>query len=116
MGQPNTAVTGSLGYQSGTIDTWALSGTGKFTKLGSESLKTAANAFSAFGDALVVQEVDNSIDLFDAANASRLRLINSGTMPSCIWPDLQHGDASVADGFWNPVGVYGIWHLPGDAR
>jgi len=45
----------------------------------------------------------------DAANLQR---VGSGIVTGCIWGDLGHADASLADGLWIPLQQYGVFGVP----
>ena len=110
VGSPQYASSG--GYASSFLETWTVSPAGKFTRLGQGQLNSAASLLVSFGDALAVQEADNSLDLFDASDAAALKSSAHGSIPGCLWPDLNHADATLTDGLWTPLGAYGLWHLP----
>jgi len=103
-------------YDASSLETWTLSAQGKLTRLGETKLNSAANVLVAFGDLVAAQETDNSIDLFDASDAASLQLLGNDQLPGCLWPDINYSDATIAQGLWSPLGIYGVWHLPASAR
>ena len=62
---------------------------------------------------VAVADSTSMVDLLDATDPARLRLVGSGKSPLCWWwPDLEHADGNSSDGLWVPLGTYGVMHVP----
>lgn len=94
------------------VETWALSGAGRFTQLGRVSLPMPANMLANFPGLLAVQETDNLVALFDSGNPVALRQIGQSPAPGCLGFDLSHADGEAARGLWIPLGDYGVEMIP----
>lgn len=91
-----------------TLETWSLSDAGKFTLKGSVSLAQPVSNLLAPPGLLVVQENDNSLDLFDDSTPAALSLLRHDQPAGCLWYDLNHAEGDRQLGLWVPLGVYGV--------
>jgi hypothetical protein len=90
------------------VETWILSDTGKFTRLGAVFQSTQASALAGLGKLLVIQNNDYTYKLYDATDSAKLSLIGSGRVGGCVWADLNTIDGSLNRGIWIPLGDYGV--------
>lgn len=89
------------------LEVWTLANSGKFTRIGSTQLKSAAQSFQAFGKLMAVQ-LDAQVQLFNATNPSSLTLSGSGAPGGCIGYNLKYADGDSDRGLWVPLGPYGV--------
>lgn len=92
------------------IETWTLDSTGRFKRAATTELKSPAQDLLVKGDLLVV--TSDRIQLFNAADPTRLTSIGENRAGFCWGYDLRHGDGSVERGFWVPLGDYGVGKVP----
>jgi hypothetical protein len=97
-----------------TLETWTLTGSGKFLKLGSLTLPSALSDLYALPGLVAANDLDWNINLLDTADPAKPRLITREKPPVCYWwPDLGHADGSLtAGGVWLPLGPYGVARIP----
>lgn len=93
------------------LESWTLSDTGSFVKLGEAELSGPAQNLAAFGDLLAVQSY-TGVSLFDATDPAALKFLNSTVANGCIWFDLSQADGRLDRGLWMPLGVYGVAMVP----
>lgn len=91
-----------------TLETWTLSDTGNFTKLGSVTLPTAASDLVSFPGLLVAQMGGTLALVFEDSNPTALRLVGEGPTIGCFSFNLRHGDAAPARDLWLPLDTYGV--------
>jgi hypothetical protein len=110
---------GRSGYLSGStnvnphlLETWALSDTGKFARLGAVTLNQPASTITTFPGMLAVQTTDSKTILFNKANPGALLKVGEGRPPGCVWTDLEHSDGALDRGLWLPLGAYGVTRIP----
>jgi hypothetical protein len=94
------------------LETWTLSDSGRFVRLGAVRLADPANQLAAFPGMLAVQDNRNELILFDRSQPTALREIGRGRPFGCLWFDLAKGDGSVDRGLWLPLGAYGVAFVP----
>jgi hypothetical protein len=96
-----------------TLATWAVSGAGKFVRLGSVSLASPVSDLTSFGDLVATANSDSTVDLFDATDPEALQSVGAGMPPLCWWwPNLRQGDGGLTTGLWLPLGPYGASLVP----
>jgi hypothetical protein len=96
-----------------TLETWTVSNTGRFVRLGSLSLAAPLSDLNSFPGMIAAIDSGSSVDLFDDTDPARLRLVGHGKSPLCWWwPDLAHSDGNLSAGLWIPLGPYGETHIP----
>jgi len=95
-----------------TLETWALSDTGKFFRYGSLRVARAVSELSSFHGLIVATDQESGVSLFAMTDVEGLRLIGAGRAPLCWWwPDLGHADGNLSDGVWLPLNAYGVTHV-----
>lgn len=97
-------VTGSL------LETWRLSGAGKWEKRGSFAFPTQLQLLVQRGDLLVAFAQTTS--LLDASDPAALKEVGRNEFPSCGYGDINQGDGTLDQGFWIPMGDYGLSFVP----
>jgi hypothetical protein len=94
------------------LETWTLSGTGKFNQIGTIGVASPVNVLANFPGMLAAQEIDSSVTLLDETDPAYLRVIGHGTAPGCLWFDLNHADGDASRGVWLPLGAFGVGRIP----
>ena len=92
------------------VDVWTVTAAGKFEKVETATLGSAAQELKKIDDLLVVQS--GTIDLFNATNPADLVQIGSAPNDVCYGVLLDGADGDVTRGLWMPVGWYGVVHVP----
>jgi len=90
------------------IETWALSGAGKFTKIGSVSLPAAASNLVPFPGLLAAQVDWSTVKVFDRSDPAALRPVGEGPTAGCLYFNLRHADAAPGRALWLPLDSYGV--------
>jgi hypothetical protein len=60
---------------------------------------------------LLVTQLNNDLQLFNANDPSRLTLIGGGDPAGCVGYNLENADGASARGLWLPLGLYGVYHV-----
>ncbi len=94
-----------------TIEGWALSDFGKFIRLGATPTRSPANYLRVYGSLLVAQ-VNDGVELYDASNPAALRNRGFGDPPGCLGYSLDFADGNLESGLWVPLGSYGVTRFP----
>lgn len=90
------------------LETWTISGAGRFTKLGGVTLTGAANELVSFPGLLVAKVDSSRVVLFDRSDAAALRQVGEGPEAGCLYFRLSRADAAPARGLWLPLDLYGV--------
>lgn len=90
------------------LETWTLSGEGKFMKLGSVNLPGAAADIVSFPGLLAAQVDWSRVVVFDRSDPAALRQVGEGPTAGCLYFNLQHADADPARALWLPLDSYGV--------
>jgi hypothetical protein len=109
LGRAPASVTTNL--LSPTLETWTLSGTGNFTKLGSVTLPGAASDLMSFPGLLAAQLDGDRVVVFDDSDPAALRLVGAGPTTGCLDFNLRHADAASARDLWLPLNAYGVTRI-----
>ena len=91
-----------------TLETWTLSSTGRFTKLGAVALPIPASDLVAFPGLLAAQLDYIRARVFDPSDPATLRQVGDGPMAGCSYFNLRHADATPASGLWLPLDALGV--------
>ena len=94
--------------QPGVLETWKLSAAGKFERLGSLAIQSAATGLREVGGLLVASRSNPSVALFDPSNPAALRQVGQGSPLGCLYFDLTRADGALGRGVWLPLGAYGV--------
>jgi hypothetical protein len=95
------------------LQTWTVSGSGQFVRVGSTVLTSPATDLTSFPGLVAASSWNSTLTLFDATEPAALRQVGEGNLPLCWWwPDLQHADGNLSQGVWIPLGPYGVTHTP----
>ena len=91
---------------SGSVEIWTLSGAGKMINLYTTALDEPVWGLRLVNHLLVV-ELNDAIQLFDASNPVTLTNIIRSSLP--VWGDLGGADGDSQNGLWVPLNDYGVW-------
>lgn len=90
------------------LETWNLSGAGKFTKLDSVLLNGAASELVSFPGLIAVQVDWSRVVVFDRSDAAALRQVGEGPTAGCLYFDLRDAEAAPGRALWLPLDSYGV--------
>lgn len=94
------------------LETWTLSNSGRFIRMGAVSVPAQAYQMNAFGKLLAVNCYNGLLRLYDAATAAQLRLVGQSDTSDCVWYSADNGDGVLGRGVWLPLGYRGVYFLP----
>jgi hypothetical protein len=90
------------------LETWTLSNAGKYTKLASVTLATAASDLVSFPGLLAAQVDWARVRVYERSDPAALRLVGEGPVANCLYFNLHHADAAPARALWLPLDSYGV--------
>jgi hypothetical protein len=94
------------------LEAWALTAAGQFSRQGSLATGSAVTAFREFADVVVASTAGDFLFLAPQG-ADPLTLTGAGVRPCTLWTGPESGDATASGGLWLPRGTYGLWHVSG---
>ena len=106
------ACPGNDAQTNGTLQTWTLSDAGKFTQQCKLQVLQPLWALGIFGNLLAAQTGGSGVSLFDASDASALRLVGAGGPSGCLWFNLNIADGALDTGLYVPLDDYGVAFVP----
>jgi hypothetical protein len=93
------------------LESWKLSETGTFEKLGSRALLGVAQNLGAFDGLLAVRYLD-SIELYDGLQPETMTHLGSGWLSGCAGVNFDLSNGSYEDGLWIPLNNFGVLPVP----
>jgi hypothetical protein len=102
----------TAGTTNSTLEAWSLSPQGQFGRQAIARVPQPLAALAVFGKLLAVQEVNNTVSLFDTTSPSALRFCGHGGPAGCLWFDLNHADGALNSGLWLSLDDYGVSAVP----
>jgi hypothetical protein len=102
----------STNFSPALLQTWNLSGLGKFALSGATTLNQPASDLKEANGLVAAREIDGTLEIFDDASASNLSRIGYDQPTGCLWYDLSQATGSAQQGIWIPLGFYGIKEIP----
>jgi hypothetical protein len=119
LGVGEQVLVGKPGYSASTtnvgphlIETWTLDDQGKLVRLGATEVTSAMSALVYRGGWLAGTDSSGNLKLFDATYPAELVALRQINLPGCLWPDVEKANGSLRDGFWLPLGYYGVFGSP----
>jgi hypothetical protein len=95
-----------------TLQTWRLSGTGKFTRQAKLEVTQSIWALGIFGNLLAAQTGDSGVSLFDVSAPTALKPVGQGGPSGCLWFDFNNADGALHTGLYLPLDDYGVAFVP----
>lgn len=90
------------------LEVWKLGANGKFELRSSTALALPAYSMTSGSDWIAVSQENSKMEAFRwGANDALLR-VGGGTPSACTWLDLARITGTPSEGFWMPLGIYGI--------
>jgi hypothetical protein len=93
------------------LETWTLSGSGRFARVGATLLESPAQNLTTVGSLLAVQGA-GEVSLYNASKPSTLSLLSRQEVSPCLGFDLTLGTGSLQSGFWLPLNDFGTFRIP----
>lgn len=93
------------------LETWTLSGSGQFVRVGATQLGSPAQNLAILGNLLAVQG-SGEVSLYNASQPAALSLLRKQEVSACLWFDLTFATGSLEKGLWLPLSDFGTLKIP----
>ena len=92
------------------LETWTLSGAGRFVRVGATQLGSPAQNLVALGNLLAVHGT-GEVSLYNASQPAVLSLLSRQEVSACLGFDLTRAAGSLEIGLWLPLNDFGTWKI-----
>jgi len=93
------------------LETWTLSGSGRFVRVGTTQLASPAQNLLTLGNLLAVQG-SGEVSLYNASQPAALSLLSRQEVSACLGFDCTLATGSLEKGLWWPLNDFGTLRIP----